>query len=66
LAGGEAMKQARFIQIIEVQKVLYALDEEGTVWHYGEDPPIKGNAWIPLTSKRLDEPASEPDRHVGF
>ncbi len=36
-------KQARFIQIIEVQNSLYSLDEEGTVWRYGEDSAAKGN-----------------------
>lgn len=61
------MKQARFIQLIEVQKALYALDEEGKVWQYGEEPSTKGYAWMPLNSKRLDEPTPAPDRTtVGF
>ena len=56
------MKQARFIQIIERQEDLYALDEEGKVWQYGEDPSTKGYAWIPLSSKRYEEPSQT----VGF
>jgi len=46
------MKQARFIQLIEVQKTLYALDEEGKVWHYGDDSATAGHAWMPLSSIR--------------
>ncbi len=60
------MKQARFIQIIEVQKALYALDEEGKVWQYGEDPSTNGHAWMPLSSKRSEEPTEEPSPTVGF
>ncbi len=60
------MKQARFIQLIEVQKALYALDEEGRVWQYGEDKATNGYAWIPLSSKRQDEPTEESHPKVGF
>jgi len=63
------MKQARFIQIIEMQKALYALDEEGKVWQYGEDHSTNGYAWMPLSSKRYEEPPSppsEPSPTVGF
>jgi hypothetical protein len=60
------MKQARFIQLIEVQKALYALDEEGKVWQYGEDSATAGHAWMPLSSKRYEAASSEPDPTVGF
>ncbi len=60
------MKEARFIQLIEVQKTLYALDEEGKVWQYSQEPSGQGYAWIPLSSKRIEGPPSEPDRPVGF
>ncbi len=61
------MKKARFVQIIEMQKTLHALDEEGRVWRYGEDSPKNGYAWIPLSSKRLEEPSPpEPTQLVGF
>ena len=66
LTGGKSMKQARFIQLIEVQKTLYALDEEGKVYQYGEDRSTNGYAWVPLSSKRYEEPASEPAPTVGF
>ena len=60
------MRQARFIQLIEVQKVLYALDEEGRVWQYGEDSATNGYAWMPLSSKRYEEPNEESHPNVGF
>jgi hypothetical protein len=60
------MKPARFIQLIEVQKALYALDEEGKVWQYKEDSSTNGYAWIPLSSKRYEEPAEEPTPTMGF
>jgi hypothetical protein len=60
------MKQARFVQITEMQNVLYALDEEGRVWRYGEDSSTNGYAWMPLSSKRFDEPTQEPAPTVGF
>jgi hypothetical protein len=59
-------KQARFTQLIEVQKSLYALDEEGRVWQYGEDTSTNEHVWMPLSSKRHEEPPPEPDRTVGF
>ena len=60
------MKQARFIQIIEMQNVLYTLDEEGKVWRYAEDSTAGGHAWMPLSSRRHEEPALEPPPTVGF
>jgi hypothetical protein len=60
------MKQARFIQLLEVQKALYALDEEGRVWRYAEDSDAREDVWMPLSSKRLEEPSAEPGRPVGF
>ncbi len=60
------MKQARFIQIVEMQNVLYALDEEGRVWRYGGDPSTNRYAWTPLSSKRDDEPDQESSPVVGF
>jgi hypothetical protein len=59
-------KQARFIQIIEMEKSLYALDEEGKVWRYAEESSTSGYAWMPLSSKRYEEPPSDPERPVGF
>jgi hypothetical protein len=59
-------KEARFIQLIDVQKSLYALDEEGKVWQYVEDKSSDGYMWMPLSSKRYEEPSPEPDRSVGF
>ncbi len=60
------MKQARFIQILEMQNVLYALDEEGRVYRYGEDSSSNGYAWLPLSTKRYEEPTQEPSPTVGF
>ena len=60
------MKQARFIQIIERQEDLYALDEEGKVWQYGEDSSTRGYAWMPLSNKRYEEPTEESSQTVGF
>ncbi len=60
------MKQARFIQLIEVQKTLHALDEEGKVWQYGEDKSASGYAWMPLSSKRFEETTTEQSPTVGF
>ncbi len=60
------MKQARFIQIVEMQNVLYALDEEGRVYRYGEDSSSNGYAWLPLSTKRYEEPAQETSSTVGF
>ncbi len=59
-------KEARFIQIVEVQSSLYALDEEGKIWRYVEDSNTKGYAWMPLSNKRYEEPSPEPERSVGF
>ncbi len=60
------MKQARFIQLIEVQKALYALDEEGQVWRFEQSGSKDADAWMPLSSKRHEEPSHEPVRNVGF
>ncbi len=60
------MKQARFIQLVEVQQVLYALDEEGNVWQYGDDSATTGHAWMPLSRKRQEAPSPEPSPTVGF
>lgn len=60
------MKQARFIQLIEVQNALYALDEEGKVWQYGEDSSTNGHVWIPLSSKRSEGASPETAATVGF
>ncbi len=59
------MKQARFIQILDMQDTLYALDEEGRVWRYGADSPATF-AWTPLSGKRSEEASGEPSPAVGF
>lgn len=51
---------ARFIQLIEVQGLLHALDEEGKVWVYHPASEKSYAGWFKLTEFRKDTSKRNP------
>ena len=48
---------SKFIQILEVNRKLHALDEDGAVWIYHPAEGEKFAGWFKLTEHRVDTAA---------